>query len=94
MRTKIVPGHDNGMAIEIIVTHVKKMLQERSVRFRERMARSESLITHGLDAHGKDIFDGMSILPVTPQLKVRASTGLLILPLGLYQISPREFIPS
>ncbi|KAG9037881.1 Uridine kinase [Tulasnella sp. JGI-2019a] len=65
----IVPGHDNSMAIEIISTHVKRMLKERAVRFRERLARSESLISRALETGGGDTFEGTTVLSETPQLK-------------------------
>ncbi|KAG8962238.1 Uridine kinase [Tulasnella sp. 425] len=66
----IVPGHDNGMAIELIVTHVKKMLQERSVSFRKRMARADAMIPKALDRRADQLLEGITVLPETPQLKV------------------------
>lgn len=69
-RIKIVPGHDNGMAIELIVTHVKKMLQERSVSFRKRMARADAMIPKALDRRADQLLEGITVLPETPQLKV------------------------
>lgn len=59
------------MAIELIVTHVKKMLKQRSVKFRERMARSDCLIMRELDPSESNIFDGITLLPETPQVKVK-----------------------
>ena len=68
---QIVPGHDNSVAIEIIVTHVQKMLKERSVKFRERMARAARLM-HDVDdvQVAKPLTDKVTILPSTSQLKV------------------------
>ncbi|KAG8908347.1 Uridine kinase [Tulasnella sp. 403] len=65
----IVPGHDNAVAIDLIVTHIKKKLKERSVKFRERMARSETMIDKTLDPNGRDVFQYCVILPDTPQVK-------------------------
>ncbi|KAG9047342.1 Uridine kinase [Tulasnella sp. UAMH 9824] len=65
----IVPGHDNGMAIELIVTHVKKMLQERSVSFRQRMARADAMIPKAVDPKADQLLEGITVIPETPQLK-------------------------
>lgn len=40
----IVPGADNGVAIDLIATHVKRKLAERSAHFRDRLARPEMFL--------------------------------------------------
>lgn len=67
---QIVPGNDNAMAIELITTHVKKMLKDRSVKFRERMARAECFIMRPIGPSEGDLLDGIVVLPDSPQLKV------------------------
>jgi len=64
----IVPGHDNAVAIDLITTHIRKELDERSVNFRQSMARDQALSQHRL------IFENyrngtIIVLPQTPQLK-------------------------
>lgn len=58
------------MAIELIVTHVKKMLQERSVSFRQRMARADAMIPKAMDPKADQLLEGITVIPETPQLKV------------------------
>ncbi|KAG9018045.1 hypothetical protein FRB90_012548 [Tulasnella sp. 427] len=65
----IVPGHDNTMAIELIVTHVKKMLQERSVSFRQRMARADAMIPKTVDPKADQLLEGITVVPESPQVK-------------------------
>ena len=33
-----MPGHDNGVAIDLIATHIRRQLKERATRFRPQMA--------------------------------------------------------
>jgi len=35
---QIVPGSENGVAIELISTHIRRQLNERSNQFRQKMA--------------------------------------------------------
>jgi uridine kinase len=66
---QIVPGSNNSVAIELITTHIRRKLQDRSNQFREKMCapkvtpRSPSAV---VDA---DIL-GLTVLPETNQLKV------------------------
>lgn len=73
---QIVPGHNNDVAIELISTHIRRKLQERSNQFRQKMA-----IPHRLSPSGSPHPDvgaeelGLTILPATNQLKVGVFVG-------------------
>jgi uracil phosphoribosyltransferase len=65
---QIVPGAENAVAIELISTHIRRQLKERSNHFREKMATprisgKQLGLTNIDDLH-------LTILPQTPQLKV------------------------
>ncbi|KAF8340521.1 uncharacterized protein EI90DRAFT_3143886 [Cantharellus anzutake] len=74
----IVPGQNNHVAIDLITTHIRKKLDERSVKFRETMAKAQmnlwkQRMTPGTENPpeitapdaGKDVH----VLPQSPQLK-------------------------
>ncbi|KAG8927490.1 Uridine kinase [Tulasnella sp. 418] len=65
----IVPGHDNSVAIDLIVTHIKKKLTERSAKLRQRLLRVD-LINQGDEGNNGDGFGSVILLKETPQLKV------------------------
>ncbi len=77
-RRKIVPGQNNHVAIDLITTHMRKKLDERSVTFRESMAKAQmnfwkQRMTPGVESRpesltpsGKSVY----VLPEGPQLKV------------------------
>lgn len=67
----IVPGSKNAVAIDLITTHIRKKLAERSNQFRAKMANSDSLV-HVIDSPTTSTMDPSSsliVLPQTPQLK-------------------------
>jgi uridine kinase len=68
-----VPGSSNQLAIEILVGHVKRQLDSRSLRFRKLLARDddddESPMGRGSDKG--DLADaGVVLLEQTNQLRV------------------------
>ncbi|KAF8322524.1 PRTase-like protein [Clavulina sp. PMI_390] len=62
----IVPGNDNHMAIDLITTHIRKMLNERSVAFRKGMADSQRRL---MSIAPPSVDRMLTILPQTPQIK-------------------------
>ena len=70
---QIVPGSNNEVAIELICTHIRQQLQERSNCMRQRMAiphrylRSKSG-TSSPESRLEDL--NLAVLPKTPQLEV------------------------
>lgn len=67
--SQIVPGHDNHVAIELITTHVRKMLDERSNAFRKGMADAQNRLA---SMTPPDLSKMLTTLPQTPQLKVHS----------------------
>ncbi|KAH9935256.1 armadillo/beta-catenin/plakoglobin [Amylocystis lapponica] len=61
----IVPGSDNGVAIELISTHVRRQLEERATRMRGQLAVADSTPVPGKE------YLNLTVLPRTPQLEVR-----------------------
>ncbi|KZT41250.1 P-loop containing nucleoside triphosphate hydrolase protein [Sistotremastrum suecicum HHB10207 ss-3] len=59
----IVPGSQNSVAIDLISTHVRRMLDNRSNSFRDRLYVSGGL---GDPSHRQS--ENLSVLPQTPQL--------------------------
>ncbi|KAH8822998.1 armadillo/beta-catenin/plakoglobin [Flagelloscypha sp. PMI_526] len=60
----IVPGHNNNVAIELIVTHIRRKLTERINHFRPKLAVPKSISVP------KSIEDlNLIVLPSTPQVK-------------------------
>ncbi|KAG8688377.1 Uridine kinase, partial [Ceratobasidium sp. 423] len=66
----IVPGVRNSVAIDLITTHVRKKLSERTFQFRDKLARSDSLV-HIPDSPTAvaDTTCNLIVLPQTPQLR-------------------------
>ncbi|THH33197.1 hypothetical protein EUX98_g984 [Antrodiella citrinella] len=73
----IVPGSDNAVAIELIATHIRRQLKDRSTRFRQQMAdagprQSLSVTPSGSSTPSSDdgeVCNHLIVLPQTPQLK-------------------------
>lgn len=76
-RGQIVPGQNNHVAIDLIATHMRKKLDERTVKFRESMAKAQmnlwkQRMTPGVESAPESLALGESVhvLPEGPQLKV------------------------
>jgi len=68
---KIVPGFNNSVAIELICTHVRRQLQERSNQFREKIAIPHLYIESDAGSPTPSLEDlNLTVHPNTPQLKV------------------------
>jgi len=70
----IVPGHNNRVAIDLICTHVRRQLQERSNKFREKMAIPHLYLPSrsGSPMPGNKLEDlDLTVHPQTPQMQVR-----------------------
>ncbi|PCH42248.1 armadillo/beta-catenin/plakoglobin [Wolfiporia cocos MD-104 SS10] len=67
----IVPGSDNAVAIDIISTHIRRQLDERATRFRQRMADAGplDLIPKDRKPDPDKEYLNVTLLPQTPQLK-------------------------
>ncbi|KAI0926135.1 hypothetical protein AcW1_008379 [Taiwanofungus camphoratus] len=67
----IVPGSDNGVAIDIISTHIRRQLEERATRLRHRLAEAgpRDLIPTGCMPDPDKEYLNLTLLPQTPQLK-------------------------
>ncbi|KAF8896342.1 armadillo/beta-catenin/plakoglobin [Infundibulicybe gibba] len=66
----IVPGSNNGVAIELISTHIRRKLEERSNRFRQKMAIPRLYLTGPSAPSGVRLKDlNLTVLPRTPQLQ-------------------------
>jgi uridine kinase len=71
---QIVPGSENSVAIELISTHIRRQLNERSNQFRQKMAIPR---LSGLSVPRCCLEDlNLVVLPQTPQLKVGRSIPL------------------
>ena len=72
---QIVPGHDNGVAIELISTHIRRQLDSRSRKFRRKMAASlKRSLTSDPTGPPRDLTEqelGLTVIEQTPQVKVR-----------------------
>ncbi|CEL55534.1 uridine kinase [Rhizoctonia solani AG-1 IB] len=66
----IVPGVRNAVAIDLITTHVRKKLSERSFQFRDKLARADSLV-HIVTSPTvtTNATCNLIVLPQTPQLR-------------------------
>ena len=64
---EIVPGSENGVAIELLTTHIRKKLEDRSNRFRNKMAIPHLKLSP--EEYKLEDLD-LIVLPQTPQLKV------------------------
>jgi hypothetical protein len=73
---QIVPGNDNSVAIELISTHVRRQLKERSNRFRQRLA-VPPICDRLSNPKGGFGSLRLTVLPQTPQLKVGETTFVL-----------------
>ncbi|ETW83025.1 hypothetical protein HETIRDRAFT_157190 [Heterobasidion irregulare TC 32-1] len=65
----IVPGKDNSVAIELISTHIRRQLEQRTRHFRRKMASMQRSISRGPPRPLTNEELGMVVLPQTPQLK-------------------------
>ncbi|KAH9037867.1 armadillo/beta-catenin/plakoglobin [Lactarius pseudohatsudake] len=66
----IVPGQDNAVAIELISTHIRRQLEQRSRHFRRKMAESlKRSLSKGPPRELTIEELGLSVLEQTPQLK-------------------------
>lgn len=66
---QIVPGHSNDVAIELISTHIRKKLTDRSNSFRRNMAIPRPMSAKHIQHIGEQEL-GLIVMPSTPQLKV------------------------
>ncbi|KEP48634.1 uridine-cytidine kinase [Rhizoctonia solani 123E] len=66
-RQVIVPGVKNSVAIDLITTHVRKKLSERSFQFRDKLARADSLVH--IPTSPTASTDNLVVLRQTPQLR-------------------------
>ncbi|KAF8269548.1 uridine kinase family-domain-containing protein [Lactarius quietus] len=67
----IVPGKDNAVAIELISTHIRRQLEQRSRHFRRKMAETLKRSMSKGPSKELTIEDlGLTVLDQTPQLKV------------------------
>ncbi|KAI0368662.1 armadillo/beta-catenin/plakoglobin [Pilatotrama ljubarskyi] len=64
----IVPGSDNTIAIELIATHVRRKIDDRSRYLRERLARIGPQDLSPGEVSDQD-FPNLTVLPQTPQLR-------------------------
>ncbi|TFK40396.1 armadillo/beta-catenin/plakoglobin [Crucibulum laeve] len=71
----IVPGSNNAVAIDLICTHIRSQLQERTNRFRQKMAIPHLYLTTGSGSGASTPPESrledldLTVLPDTPQLK-------------------------
>ncbi|KAH8994883.1 armadillo/beta-catenin/plakoglobin [Lactarius akahatsu] len=66
----IVPGQDNAVAIELISTHIRRQLEQRSRHFRRKMAESlKRSLSKGPPRELTIEELGLTVLEQTPQLK-------------------------
>ncbi|KAI0078825.1 armadillo/beta-catenin/plakoglobin [Panus rudis PR-1116 ss-1] len=67
----IVPGHDNNVAIDLIATHIRRKLKERSTKIRCQLAqaspRPSAASTPSFEV--PEITENLILIPETPQLK-------------------------
>lgn len=71
MQTQIVPGSENTIAIELIATHIRRKIEERSRYLREQLTRiGHRDLSPGGDPTALD-FPNLTVLRDTPQLRVR-----------------------
>jgi uridine kinase len=73
-RLQIVPGNDNAVAIELISTHIRRQLEDRSNHFRKQMA-STPVDDRLSFLDGETASSNLILLPQTPQLKVEPSNS-------------------
>ena len=66
---QIVPGSDNTVAIELIATHVRRKIEDRSRYLRTSLARIGPREMSPGDIKDQH-FPNLTILPQTPQLQV------------------------
>ena len=66
---QIVPGSDNAVAIEILLTHIRSQLNDRAQQFRQEMAHTPAIERLSFLEDVSSI-PGVLLLPQTPQLKV------------------------
>lgn len=71
---QIVPGSSNQLAIELLVTHIKRQLDSRTLRFRNMLARMAEEDANGSTSQtaNKTTEEGVILLEQTPQLKVKS----------------------
>jgi uridine kinase len=69
---QIVPGSDNAVAIELISTHIRRQLKDRSNHFRKQMA-SSPMDDRLSFVGGETAIPNLILLPQTHQLKVETS---------------------
>ena len=70
---KIVPGSNNSVAIDLICTHIRQKFQERSNRFRQKIAIPHRYLPSpsGISTSASRREDlNLTVLPQTNQLKV------------------------
>ncbi|KAF8753442.1 uridine kinase family [Rhizoctonia solani] len=70
-----IVGVRNAVAIDLITTHIRKKLSERSFQFRDKLARADSLV-HIITSPTvtTDTSCNLIVLPQTPQLRARDLT--------------------
>lgn len=92
--SKIVPGSNNTVAIDLICTHIRRKFQERTNQFRQKMAIPHRYLTtrSGASTPESRLEDlDLNVLPQTPQLQV--STQVLR-DLCVLTLSQRVYSPS
>ncbi|KAF8917422.1 armadillo/beta-catenin/plakoglobin [Mucidula mucida] len=66
----IVPGSNNAVAIELITTHIKRKMEERSNRFRQKMAIPRVYSASGASTPETKVEDlHLDVLKSTPQIR-------------------------
>lgn len=65
----IVPGASNHVAIDLIVTHIRRQLDARSLRFRNKLSQIQPLPVSLQDAENQGIPENAILLDQTSQLK-------------------------
>lgn len=69
--SQIVPGADNGVAIDLITTHIHKKLQDRARQIRPKIARGLSGYQTGVHTPGTTLdLLNLTAIKKTPQLDV------------------------
>jgi uridine kinase len=73
-RNQIVPGASNNVAIDLIVTHIRKQLDARSLRFRNKLTyyvpSSDDALPDGPHGDNGKYPDNAILVPQTRQVRV------------------------
>lgn len=68
-----MPGASNSVAIDLIVTHIRRQLDARTLRFRNKLSQHASLPSTPGEVHGGELREpeNVVLLEQTSQLRVR-----------------------